>query len=123
MNENVTELVLVTLQNRVEERKIFSNEEKDPMTSKELNKKPYEMKISCTVLQSGNKGDLYVNFSTITPKKLNSFLRKVAIVRLTFGFETNTYILGIGNNLQEHSVVVVRGIRVKDLPDVRYHIV
>lgn len=50
MNENVTELVLVTLRNGVEEGKRFSNEEKDPMTSKELNEEPYEMKISCTVL-------------------------------------------------------------------------
>ena len=50
MNENVTELVLVTLRNGVEEGKRFSNEEKDPMTSKELNEEPYEMKISCTIL-------------------------------------------------------------------------
>nr|UEN67603.1 ribosomal protein S12 [Sophora davidii]UEN67616.1 ribosomal protein S12 [Sophora davidii] len=68
-------------------------------------------------------GDLSVNFSTITPKKPNSALRKVARVRLTSGFEITAYIPGIGHNLQEHSVVLVRGGRVKDLPGVRYHIV
>ncbi|KAL7154734.1 hypothetical protein ABFS83_03G021800, partial [Erythranthe nasuta] len=72
---------------------------------------------------SGSKGDLSVNFSTITPKKPNSALRKVARVRLTSGFEIIAYIPGIGHNLQEHSSVLVRGGRVKDLPGVRYHIV
>ena len=60
---------------------------------------------------------------TTTPKKPNSALRKVARVRLTTGFEVTAYIPGIGHNLQEHSVVLVRGGRVKDLPGVRYHIV
>ena len=60
---------------------------------------------------------------TPTPKKPNSALRKVARVRLTTGFEVTAYIGGIGHNLQEHSVVLVRGGRVKDLPGVRYHIV
>lgn len=60
---------------------------------------------------------------TQTPKKPNSALRKVARVRLTTGFEVTAYIPGIGHNLQEHSVVLVRGGRVKDLPGVRYHIV
>ncbi len=60
---------------------------------------------------------------TTTPKKPNSALRKVARVRLSNGFEVNSYIPGIGHNLQEHSVVLVRGGRVKDLPGVRYHIV
>nr|QJQ75525.1 ribosomal protein S12 [Glycyrrhiza asymmetrica] len=60
---------------------------------------------------------------TITPKKPNSALRKVARVRLTSGFEITAYIPGIGHKLQEHSVVLVRGGRVKDLPGVRYHIV
>nr|YP_010829156.1 ribosomal protein S12 [Silene lithophila]WFF47436.1 ribosomal protein S12 [Silene lithophila] len=60
---------------------------------------------------------------TINPKKPNSALRKVARVRLTSGFEITAYIPGIGHNLQEHSVVLVRGGRVKDLPGVRYHIV
>lgn len=60
---------------------------------------------------------------TTTPKKPNSALRKVARVRLSNGFEINSYIPGIGHNLQEHSVVLVRGGRVKDLPGVRYHVV
>nr|YP_009863028.1 ribosomal protein S12 [Anthoceros agrestis]YP_009863078.1 ribosomal protein S12 [Anthoceros agrestis]QKD76484.1 ribosomal protein S12 [Anthoceros agrestis]QKD76573.1 ribosomal protein S12 [Anthoceros agrestis] len=60
---------------------------------------------------------------TTTPKKPNSALRKVARVKLTSGFEITAYILGIGHNLQEHPVVLVRGGRVKDLPGVRYHIV
>lgn len=60
---------------------------------------------------------------TTTPKKPNSALRKVARVRLTSGIEVTAYIPGIGHNLQEHSVVLVRGGRVKDLPGVRYHIV
>ncbi len=60
---------------------------------------------------------------TTTPKKPNSALRKVARVRLTTGIEVSAYIPGVGHNLQEHSVVLVRGGRVKDLPGVRYHIV
>jgi small subunit ribosomal protein S12 len=60
---------------------------------------------------------------TLTPKKPNSALRKVARVRLTNGNEVNAYIPGVGHTLQEHSVVLVRGGRVKDLPGVRYHIV
>ena len=60
---------------------------------------------------------------TVTPKKPNSALRKVARVRLTNGMEITAYIPGIGHNLQEHSVVLIRGGRVKDLPGVRYHIV
>jgi small subunit ribosomal protein S12 len=60
---------------------------------------------------------------TTTPKKPNSAIRKVARVRLTSGFEVTAYIPGIGHNLQEHSVVLVRGGRVKDLPGVRYHII
>jgi small subunit ribosomal protein S12 len=61
--------------------------------------------------------------ATMTPKKPNSALRKIARVRLTNGIEVTAYIPGIGHNLQEHSVVLVRGGRVKDLPGVRYHIV
>lgn len=64
-----------------------------------------------------------VRVYTTTPKKPNSALRKVARVRLTNGIEVTSYIPGIGHNLQEHSVVLVRGGRVKDLPGVRYHIV
>lgn len=60
---------------------------------------------------------------TTTPKKPNSALRKVARVRLSNGYEVNSYIPGIGHNLQEHSVVLIRGGRVKDLPGVRYHII
>ena len=60
---------------------------------------------------------------TSTPKKPNSALRKVARVRLTDGIEVTTYIPGIGHNLQEHSIVLIRGGRVKDLPGVRYHVV
>ncbi|MFH0794579.1 MAG: 30S ribosomal protein S12 [bacterium] len=60
---------------------------------------------------------------TTTPKKPNSALRKVARVRLTNGFEVSAYIPGEGHNLQEHSIVVIRGGRVKDLPGIRYHIV
>ena len=60
---------------------------------------------------------------TTTPKKPNSALRKVARVRLTNGMEVTAYIPGVGHNLQEHSVVVIRGGRVKDLPGVRYHVV
>ncbi|MCL7489356.1 MAG: 30S ribosomal protein S12 [Desulfobulbaceae bacterium] len=64
-----------------------------------------------------------VRVYTTTPKKPNSALRKVARVRLTNGIEVTSYIPGIGHNLQEHSVVLIRGGRVKDLPGVRYHIV
>ena len=64
-----------------------------------------------------------VRVYTTTPKKPNSALRKVARVRLTTGYEVSSYIPGIGHNLQEHSVVLVRGGRVKDWPGVRYHIV
>jgi small subunit ribosomal protein S12 len=60
---------------------------------------------------------------TTTPKKPNSALRKVARVKLTSGFEVTSYIPGVGHNLQEHSIVLIRGGRVKDLPGVRYHII
>ena len=64
-----------------------------------------------------------VRVYTTTPKKPNSALRKVARVRLTNGIEVTTYIPGFGHNLQEHSVVLIRGGRVKDLPGVRYHVI
>ena len=64
-----------------------------------------------------------VRVYTVTPKKPNSALRKVARVKLTSGVEVTTYIPGVGHNLQEHSMVLIRGGRVKDLPGVRYHIV
>jgi small subunit ribosomal protein S12 len=69
------------------------------------------------------KRGVCVRVYTTTPKKPNSALRKVARVRLTNGIEVTSYIPGIGHNLQEHSVVLIRGGRVKDLPGVRYHIV
>lgn len=69
------------------------------------------------------KRGVCIQVKTTTPKKPNSALRKVARVRLTNGMEVTAYIPGIGHNLQEHSVVVIRGGRVKDLPGVRYHIV
>ena len=72
---------------------------------------------------SPQKRGVCVRVYTTTPKKPNSALRKVARVRLTNGIEVTSYIPGIGHNLQEHSIVLVRGGRVKDLPGVRYHIV
>jgi small subunit ribosomal protein S12 len=72
---------------------------------------------------SPQKRGVCVRVYTTTPKKPNSALRKVARVRLTNGMEVTTYIPGVGHNLQEHSIVLVRGGRVKDLPGVRYHIV
>ena len=72
---------------------------------------------------SPQKRGVCTQVKTVTPKKPNSALRKVARVRLTNGIEVTAYIGGIGHNLQEHSVVLIRGGRVKDLPGVRYHIV
>ncbi len=69
------------------------------------------------------KRGVCINVKTMTPKKPNSALRKIARVRLTNGMEVTAYIPGIGHNLQEHSVVMLRGGRVKDLPGVQYHIV
>lgn len=74
-------------------------------------------------LPSPMKRGVCIKVTTMTPKKPNSALRKIAKVRLTNGLEVNAYIPGEGHNLQEHSVVVIRGGRVKDLPGVRYHIV
>jgi small subunit ribosomal protein S12 len=74
-------------------------------------------------VSSPQKRGVCVKVTTRTPKKPNSALRKVARVRLSNGMEVTAYIPGIGHNLQEHSVVVIRGGRVKDLPGVRYHIV
>jgi small subunit ribosomal protein S12 len=69
------------------------------------------------------KRGVCLQVKTMTPKKPNSALRKVARVRLTNGIEVTTYIPGVGHNLQEHSIVLIRGGRVKDLPGVRYHVV
>ncbi|MFT9495332.1 30S ribosomal protein S12 [Anaerosolibacter sp.] len=76
-----------------------------------------------TDLSAPQKRGVCTSVKTVTPKKPNSALRKVARVRLTNGIEVTAYIPGIGHNLQEHSVVLIRGGRVKDLPGVRYHIV
>ncbi len=73
--------------------------------------------------RSPQKRGVCTRVSTTTPKKPNSALRKIARVRLTNGIEATAYIPGIGHNLQEHSVVLVRGGRVKDLPGVRYHLI
>jgi len=72
---------------------------------------------------SPEKRGVCIQVKTQTPKKPNSALRKVARARLTNGIEVTTYIPGIGHNLQEHSIVLIRGGRVKDLPGVRYHII
>ncbi len=81
-------------------------------------------KTSAPALQNcPQKRGVCTRVMTFTPKKPNSALRKVARVRLTNGIEVTAYIPGIGHNLQEHSVVLIRGGRVKDLPGVRYHIV
>ena len=73
--------------------------------------------------ESPQKKGVCLQVKTQTPKKPNSALRKVARVRLTNGYEVTAYIPGVGHNLQEHSIVTIRGGRVKDLPGVRYHIV
>ena len=81
-------------------------------------------KTKCPALQENpQKRGVCTRVYTTTPKKPNSALRKVARVRLTNGMEVTAYIPGIGHNLQEHSVVLIRGGRVKDLPGVRYHII
>ena len=72
---------------------------------------------------SPQKRGVCIRVYTSTPKKPNSALRKVARVRLTNGLEVTTYIPGMGHNLQEHSVILIRGGRVKDLPGVRYHVI
>ena len=78
---------------------------------------------SPALMNSPQRRGVCTRVFTTTPKKPNSALRKVARVKLSTGFEVNSYIPGIGHNLQEHSVVLVRGGKVKDLPGVRYHIV
>ena len=100
------------------------------------NRQAIEKKSTAPALQKGfnslhkkatdasapQKRGVCTSVKTVTPKKPNSALRKVARVRLTNGFEVTAYIGGVGHNLQEHSVVLIRGGRVKDLPGVRYHI-
>jgi small subunit ribosomal protein S12 len=82
------------------------------------------VKTKSPALQSSpQKRGVCTRVYTSTPKKPNSALRKVARVRLTNGVEVTTYIPGVGHNLQEHSIVLIRGGRVKDLPGVRYHVI
>lgn len=86
-------------------------------------KKLQDKSKSPALTQCPQRRGVCVRVYTTTPKKPNSALRKVARVRMTNGFEITAYVPGIGHNLQEHSIVLVRGGRVKDLPGVRYHIV
>ena len=100
-------------------RKSLEKKSKTPALIKGLNTKKNVM----TDNASPQKRGVCTAVKTATPKKPNSALRKIARVRLTNGMEVSAYIPGVGHNLQEHSVVLVRGGRVKDLPGVRYHII
>jgi small subunit ribosomal protein S12 len=102
-------------------RRNVSRKSKSPALQQSFNvlkTRDVEMKKGCP-----QKRGVCVKVTTMTPKKPNSALRKIARVRLTNHHEVNAYIPGIGHNLQEHSVVMIRGGRVKDLPGVRYHII
>ncbi len=92
---------------------------KSPVLQKSFN----SLKNKPTDLSAPQKRGVCTKVTTRGPKKPNSALRKIARVRLTNGLEATTYIPGIGHNLQEHSVVLIRGGRVRDLPGVRYHII
>ena len=92
-------------------------------TAPALQKGMNTIKNRTTDLSSPQKRGVCTAVRTTTPKKPNSALRKIARVRLTNGYEVSAYIPGEGHNLQEHSVVMIRGGRVKDLPGVRYHII
>jgi len=96
---------------------------KKKSTSPALQKGFNSLKRKPTDISAPQKRGVCTVVKTTTPKKPNSALRKVARVRLTNGIEVTAYIPGIGHNLQEHSVVLIRGGRVKDLPGVRYHII
>ena len=100
-------------------RKSLEKKSKTPALNRGLNTKKNVM----TNTSSPQKRGVCTAVKTATPKKPNSALRKIARVRLTKGMEVSAYIPGVGHNLQEHSVVMVRGGRVKDLPGVRYHII
>ena len=100
-------------------RKKVTHKSKSPALGVNYN----SIKKTTTTVHSPQKRGVCTAVRTVTPKKPNSALRKVARVRLTNGLEVGAYIPGIGHNLQEHSVVLIRGGRVKDLPGVRYHIV
>ncbi|MBR2877653.1 MAG: 30S ribosomal protein S12 [Clostridia bacterium] len=92
-------------------------------TAPALQKGMNTLKKKATDLSSPQKRGVCTSVKTMTPKKPNSALRKIARVRLTNGIEVTAYVPGIGHNLQEHSVVLIRGGRIKDLPGVRYHII
>ena len=92
-------------------------------TAPALQKGVNSLKNRPTDLASPQKRGVCTAVRTTTPKKPNSAMRKIARVRLTNGMEVSAYIPGVGHNLQEHSVVLIRGGRVKDLPGVRYHII
>lgn len=100
-------------------RKSKVSNSKSPALQKGMN----TIKNNETDLSSPQKRGVCTAVRTATPKKPNSALRKIARVRLTNGQEVTAYIPGVGHNLQEHSVVMIRGGRVKDLPGVRYHII
>ena len=100
-------------------REVVSYKSNSPALQKGYNSK----KMITTDQSSPQKRGVCTTVKTMTPKKPNSALRKVARVKLTNGIEVTSYIPGIGHNLQEHSVVLIRGGRVKDLPGVRYHII
>jgi small subunit ribosomal protein S12 len=102
-------------------RKLYKKKSKTPALQTTLN----SLRRRKRDLQKGSpfKRGVCVKVTTTTPKKPNSALRKIARVRLSNGVEVTAYIPGIGHNLQEHSIVMIRGGRVKDLPGVRYHIV
>ncbi len=92
-------------------------------TAPALQKGLNSLKKKTTNNRAPQKRGVCTLVKTVTPKKPNSAMRKVARVRLSNGFEVTSYIPGVGHNLQEHSVVLIRGGRVKDLPGVRYHII
>lgn len=102
-------------------RKVVYKKSKSPALSRNFN----FLKNKPTTASDSNpfKRGVCTKVTTMTPKKPNSALRKIAKVRLSNGQEVTAYIPGIGHNLQEHSVVLIRGGRVKDLPGVRYHII
>ena len=100
-------------------REVMVKKSTAPALQKGLN----TLKGHDTDLSSPQKRGVCTAVRTSTPKKPNSALRKIARVRLTNGYEVSAYIPGVGHNLQEHSVVLIRGGRVKDLPGVRYHII
>ena len=86
-------------------------------------RKDLETKSTAPALQKGYNAKKKAQINQSSPQKPNSAMRKIARVKLTNGYEVTSYIPGIGHNLQEHSVVLIRGGRVKDLPGVRYHII